>query len=162
MMRKSLAILVATLLIALASVGVMAEEGIVLGLKRGAAAGQIGLELEYEFPNGLAIGILGGAFATADQYTFEVIAGVSAAATARYYIRTDGSIRPFVGGFGGVLAVSDGSVTGTAPLLGATGGAELRLGSFRITGELGYLGAIIGSEGILGGFTLGYGLGYVF
>ena len=161
-MRKSCVVLVAVLVILCSYSGYLVEARTVIGLKNGAAAGTIGLEIEYEFDSGLAIGVVGGMAAVLDPVTIDPIAGVSAAGTIRYYIPTAGKVRPFAGGFGGVVAISDGTISMTIPLFGVTGGAELRLGKFRITGELGYGGTVLESEGLIGTLASGVSLGYVF
>lgn len=161
-MKKLCVILVALLVILCSYASSSVEASTVIGLKNGAGAGILGLEIENEFDSGLAVGIVGGLAAVLNPVTLDPIAGVSAAGTVRYYIATSGNVRPFGGGFGGIVAISDGTTNITIPLFGVTGGAELRLGKFRITGELGYGGTVLESEGFIGALASGVSLGYIF
>ncbi len=63
----------------------------------------------------MAVGIVGGLAAVLNPVTLDPIAGVSAAGTVRYYIATSGNVRPFGGGFGGIVAISDGTTNITIP-----------------------------------------------
>jgi len=165
--RTLLAIVVLSALLLGRAAIASAESRTVIGLKSGAGAGLVGLEIEHRFDNGFAIGATGGAltFPVGDSAKVWLFTG---AVSARYYFSC-GSVNPFVaiGAGAGSLAYEEGSEGGSAtlPLAFATVGAEVMSSRLRIAGEIGY-GYLFdnGAEpaGKVGYFVYGIGLGCSF
>lgn len=116
-----------------------AEPRWVMGLKSGAGAGYIGIELEKEFGGGLSVaaatGIVPAGVVTPDS---PVVIGATLA--GRLYIGTEARSRFFITAVGGLISVDVPSVGGAlgATFVGLAGGYELRLAkSFRIYAEAG-------------------------
>lgn len=136
-----------------------------IGIKSGLGAGLIGLEIEYRFDSGFAIGVAGGGMYAASEDGNKWYG--HGAVTGRYYL-IRGNMNPFVsvGAMGAAAGIKSGEIEASAAIPGVLGtaGVEIMLRRIRLAGELGYGVWFLGDPEAerIGGFMYGGSLGYTF
>ncbi|MDD2201455.1 MAG: hypothetical protein PHP20_04080 [Firmicutes bacterium] len=136
-----------------------------ISVKKGAGADPIGLEIEYRFDSGFAIGVAGGGrYTESEGGSQRYCVG---AVTGRYYL-TCGKLNPFIslGAMGLVAGIESGGIEASAAFPGVLGtaGVEVMLRRVRLAGELGYGVFLVDDPETkaIGGVMYGVSLGLTF